>query len=211
MNHRQTARPAALCGLLLAGGKSTRMGQDKASMVMGEAGLTQTRHALALLRPVCQRIYLSLREGQSVPEGGEGIAVLRDSADAKGPLCGIFAAFREEPRAAWLVMACDLPFVTAEALGHLVESHRERPEQPFVAYANPLDGLPEPLCAIYGPAALPALQRHATRGNFSPRRIMMEEKTLVLDLPPQSLASLTNINTPADIAFAAELSPPRQP
>jgi molybdopterin-guanine dinucleotide biosynthesis protein A len=186
--------------MVLAGGKSSRMGRDKASMVIGGDGLTQTRRALALLRPLCQSAYLSLREGQAVPEGGAGVRVLFDSGDAEGPLCGILAAFREAPAAAWLVMACDLPFVTPEVLACLVECHREQPRQPFVAYANPLDGLPEPLCAIYGPASLPILQSHAARGNFSPRRIMTEEKTLLLDLPPRPVASLTNINTPEDIA-----------
>jgi molybdopterin-guanine dinucleotide biosynthesis protein A len=200
MNHGQTYRPAPLCGLLLAGGKSTRMGRDKASITIGGHGLTQARHALELLGPCCERTYISLREGQSAPQGGEGVPVLRDSDEAEGPLCGMLAAFREAPAAAWLVMACDLPFVTPKVLARLVECHREQPGQPFVAYANSHDGLPEPLCAIYGPAALPILQKHAARGNFSPRRIMTEENTLLLDLPAGSAISLININTPQDVA-----------
>lgn len=191
---------ATLCGMVLAGGKSSRMGRDKASMVIGGGGLTQTRRALGLLGTLCERTYVSLREGQSVPEGGEGVPILRDSGDAEGPLCGILAAFREAPAAAWLVMACDLPFVTSEVLARLVECHREQPGQPFVAYANSCDALPEPLCAIYGPAALPILQKHAARGNFSPRRIMIEEHIVFLDLPAGSAASLSNINAPQDIA-----------
>jgi molybdopterin-guanine dinucleotide biosynthesis protein A len=187
-------------GLLLAGGQSSRMGRDKASMIIRGDGLTQARRALGLLESLCERTYISLREGQSAPQGGEGVPVLRDSGDAKGPLCGILAAFREVPAAAWLVMACDLPFVTPEVLARLVECHREQPGQPFVAYADSHDGLPEPLCAIYGPAALPILQKHAARGNFSPRRIMIEEHIVFLDLPAGSAASLSNINAPQDIA-----------
>lgn len=189
-----------LYGLLLAGGQSSRMGRDKASMIIRGEGLTQARRALGLLGTLCERTYISLREGQSVPDGGEGVPILHDSGDAEGPLCGMLAAFREAPVAAWLVMACDLPFVTPEVLTRLVECHREQPGQPFVAYANSHDGLPEPLCAIYGPSALPILQKHAARGNFSPRRIMTEENTVLLDLPAGSAASLTNINTPQDVA-----------
>ncbi len=188
-----------LYGLLLAGGKSSRMGRDKASMIFGSDGLTQARRALRLLGALCERTYISLREGQSVPEGGEGAPVLHDSGDAEGPLCGILAAFREAPAAAWLVMACDLPFIASEVLARLVECHREQPGQPFVAYANSHDGLPEPLCAIYGPAALPILQKHAARGNFSPRRIMTEENAVLLHLPNGSAATLVNINTPQDM------------
>ena len=189
-----------LHGLLLAGGKSSRMGRDKASMIVGGDGLTQARRALVLLGPLCKCVYISLREGQSVPEGGECVPVLHDSGDAEGPLCGILAAFREAPAAAWLVIACDLPFVAPEVLARLVECHREQPGQPFVAYANPRNGLPEPLCAIYGPAALRILRKHAALGNFSPRRIMTEENTVLLDLPAGSAASLININTPQDTA-----------
>lgn len=189
-----------LYGLLLAGGQSSRMGRDKASMIIRGDGLTQARRARGLLEPLCERTYISLRKGQAVPEGGEGVPVLRDSGESEGPLCGILAAFREAPAAAWLVMACDLPFVTPEVLARLVDCHREQPGQPFVAYANSRDGLPEPLCAIYGPSALPILQKHAARGNFSPRRIMTEENTVLLDLPAGSAASLTNINTPQDVA-----------
>ena len=83
-----------LNGLLLAGGKSSRMGHDKASMVLGPDGLTQARRSLGLLLPFCQRVYLSLREGQSVPEGGVGFPVLRDSGEVRGPLRGILSAFR---------------------------------------------------------------------------------------------------------------------
>lgn len=189
-----------LYGLLLAGGKSSRMGRDKASMIIRGDGLTQARRTLGLLGNLCERTYISLRDGQSVPAGGEGVPVLRDSDDAQGPLCGILAAFREAPAAAWLVMACDLPVVTSDVLARLVECHREQPLQPFVAYANSHDGLPEPLCAIYGAAALPILQKHAARGNFSPRRIMTEENSVLLHLPNGSAATLVNINAPQDMA-----------
>jgi molybdopterin-guanine dinucleotide biosynthesis protein A len=188
-----------LYGLLLAGGKSSRMGRDKASMILGADGLTQARRARGLLETLCQRTYISLREGQSVPEGGEGVSVLRDSSDAEGPLCGILAAFREEPAAAWLVLACDLPFVTAEVLDGLAVRHCEAPWKPFIAYSNVLDGRPEPLCAIYAPAALPVLLRYAAHGNFSPRRIMTEENAVLLHLPNGSAAALVNINTPQDM------------
>lgn len=189
-----------LNGLLLAGGKSSRMGRDKASMIIGHGGLTQASRALDLLRLFCQRTFLSLGEGQPLPEGGLGLPVLRDSGKSKGPLRGLLAAFREEPASAWLVLACDLPLVTAEILARLVRRHREKPREPFVAYANPLDGLPEPLCAIYGPSAFPLLQKHATLGNFSPRRILTEENAVLLDMPPGDHTALTNINTPGDVA-----------
>lgn len=101
-----------LFGLLLAGGRSTRMGRNKASMVIGADGLNQGQRAVQGLLPVCQKVFLSLRDAQTAPEGCEHLEIVRDNPSISGPLAGILAAFEREPDAAWLVMACDLPFVT---------------------------------------------------------------------------------------------------
>ena len=183
---RRAARVRGCCSKAkqagLAGGKSTRMGRDKASMVVGDDGMTQAARAIGLLRRFCGRVYISLRDGQSPPEGGEDVPVIRDSKEAEGPLSGILGAFHEAPGAAWLVMACDLPFVSEDVLARLVERFSEESGPAFTAYASPADGLPEPLCAIYGPSAQSVLRRHAARGHICPRHIMAEESVRLLPL-----------------------------
>ena len=191
-----------LHGLLLAGGKSTRMGRDKASMVVGDDGMTQAARAIGLLRRFCGRVYISLRDGQSPPEGGEDVPVIRDSKEAEGPLSGILGAFHEAPGAAWRVMACDLPVVSEDVLARLVERFSEESGPAFTAYASPADGLPEPLCAIYGPSAQSVLRRHAARGHICPRHIMAEESVRLLPLLAADAAALANLNTPDDLAEA---------
>jgi molybdopterin-guanine dinucleotide biosynthesis protein A len=191
-----------LHGLLLAGGKSSRMGCDKASLVLFGGGPTQAQRAVGLLRKFCARTCVSLRPGQAVPEGLEHIPALLDSPLAQGPLSGILAAFEEDPDAAWLVLACDLPFVNGELLALLVARHFVEPATPFLAFASSGDGLPEPLCAIYGPAAWPFLKRHAARGHFSPRHIMAEENAALLQLPEGAAGALMNLNTPQDLEEA---------
>jgi molybdopterin-guanine dinucleotide biosynthesis protein A len=189
-----------LHGLLLAGGQSSRMGHDKALLIIGDRGLSQAAYALALLQRFCAQTFLSLRDGQDIPCGAEGVPVLRDEAAAEGPMAGLLAAFREAPDAAWLVLACDLPFIHSGLLAQLVERHQMEPTLPFVAFAAATDGRPEPLCAIYGPSAGPILARYAARGQFSPRRIMIEESALLLEL--EDAAALSNVNTPQDLAAA---------
>lgn len=193
---------APLFGLLLAGGRSTRMGRDKAAMVLGADGLNQARRGLELLAGVCEKTFLSLRVGQTAPEGCESVEAVRDKPGSGGPLAGILAAFERDPLAAWLVMACDLPFVNREVLGRLVSARRE--ESAFLAYASATDGLPEPLCAIYEPAAREILEAHAARDHRCPRHILIEEKTPLLELPSSSRRALENMNTPEDIARATE-------
>jgi len=182
------------------------MGRDKASLVVGQGGLSQAGRALGLLRQFCPRTYLSRREGQDIPVGAEGALVLRDEPDSEGPLAGLLAAFRAEPEAAWLVLACDLPLVHAGLLARLVSVHERESDLPFVACANPRDGLPEPLCAIYGSLAGPILARYAARGEFSPRRIMIEEKAVLLDVIGEDVEALTNVNTPQDLAAARAMA-----
>jgi hypothetical protein len=69
--------------LLLAGGRSSRMGRDKASLVIVEGELSQAGRALGLLRQFCAETYISPRDGQDVPLGAEGVLVLRDDPGAK--------------------------------------------------------------------------------------------------------------------------------
>ncbi|NDC01011.1 MAG: hypothetical protein EBZ83_06295, partial [Verrucomicrobia bacterium] len=71
---------------------------------------------------------LSLRAGQAAPAGAEQAPVIRDSDEAQGPLAGILGAFREAPLAAWLILACDLPFVSEALLANLVARFREKPD-----------------------------------------------------------------------------------
>jgi molybdopterin-guanine dinucleotide biosynthesis protein A len=194
----------SLKGLVLAGGRSLRMGRDKASMVFGPDDTTRVKQASALLRRYCTQTFLSLRAGQPLPNGAEGMEVLADMPGAQGPLCGILAAFHRDCSAAWLVLACDMPFVTEKVLSHLVDQRQVPGKSPFLAFASGEDGLPEPLCAIYEPAAFPILERHAKRGHFSPRSIMVEEKTLTISLPLELGNALASFNSPTDLAkFAA--------
>jgi molybdopterin-guanine dinucleotide biosynthesis protein A len=172
-------------------------------MVLGSGGLTQAGRSLGLLRQFCGPVFLSLRDGQQPPGGGGDAPVLRDAPGVPGPLSGILAALREAPGAAWLVMACDLPLVGPVVLARLAGRYAEDPSLPFVAYASVSDGLPEPLCAIYGPSARPVLERHAARGHFCPRHILREENALLLPLPEAEADALTNVNTPQDLAGTA--------
>jgi molybdopterin-guanine dinucleotide biosynthesis protein A len=179
------------------------MGRDKASLVVHADGRTQAANGLALLEQVCARVFLSLREGQEKPAGCEDVEVLRDSAGFGGPLAGILTAFEHSPESAWLVLACDLPFVSERVIaGLLAERERTGGASPFIAYASASDGLPEPLCAIYEPPARAILAAHAARGHFCPRHIMKDENALLLNLPDDAREALENVNTPQELEAA---------
>jgi len=179
-------------GLVLVGGKSQRMGRDKALLTYsGEQ--TQLERTAGLLQQVCTQVFVSQRKEQAfdTPDGSEAIF---DSIDAaKGPLCGILSAMQAHPAAHWLVLACDLPYLQVATLEKLI-AHFERSEPHLTAYRSTHDGLPEPLCALYPSgcdAELLALSKEL--GKSCPRKLLIvKEAALVEQDDPHSL---DNINT----------------
>ncbi len=179
-------------GLVLVGGKSQRMGRDKALLSYdGEA--TQLERTAGILQQVCPRVFISQREEQNFPTPN-GTEAICDSVDAaKGPLCGILSAMHAHPNAHWLVLACDLPYLQVATLKKLITKFRQAAPQ-LIAYRSTHDGLPEPLCAIYpigSDVGLLALSQEL--GKSCPRKLLIvKEAALIEQDDPHSL---DNINT----------------
>lgn len=178
-------------GLLLVGGKSQRMGQDKA--LLRYAAETQLERGVALLQSVCAQVAISQRPEQDYPRP-KGTISIHDQIDRiKGPLCGILSAMRAYPQAHWLVMACDLPHVDGATLQTLIQEFESTAPQ-LTAYKSSHDGLPEPLCALYPAGADQALLTRAQQlGKACPRKLLiMEQARLIEQSDPRSL---DNFNT----------------
>ena len=173
-------------GLVLAGGRSTRMGRDKATLEY--RGRPQVDVARDLLAGVCARLWVSCRPDQQGLTG----ALLHDRYDNIGPLAGILTAMDAHPDAAWLVLACDLPFLDRATLEFLV-AHRDA-TKPATAFRGRIDGLPEPLCAIYEPAMRAILHQFVREGLTCPRKALIRSGTHLLDLP--NPFALENANRP---------------
>lgn len=191
----------AIHGIVLAGGRSRRMGSDKAALLHPD-GRPLARRAVDLLADAgCARVVVSLRHDQEVPPGIESLAerdgttIARDPVGGSdGPLSGMLASMRLHPAADWLVVACDLPRLDKETLRHLVAS--KQPGDQFVCYRSEFDGLPEPLCALYTAAALPALEEAFAGGIRCPRKILNQHQARMLE--PITSRALENANTPED-------------
>ncbi|MCH8528711.1 MAG: molybdenum cofactor guanylyltransferase [Kiritimatiellae bacterium] len=184
-----------LTGLVLAGGKSRRMGRDKALLEFH--GKPQALVAAEMLRPHVDEVYLSCRPDQYADDAFSGLPRLTDPAEGMGPMGGMLAAFLHKPDAAWLVLACDLPLLTPETLDTLLRGRE--PGLAMTAFVSAFDGLPEPLCTIYEPAALPFLEAARDSGHLCPRKILIRnpEQVKLLKLPEGN--PLDNINAPEDL------------
>jgi molybdenum cofactor guanylyltransferase len=178
-----------LYGLLLTGGRSTRMKRDKARLEYG--GKPQLDRAMQLIAPFVSRAFVSVRAEQRDDPQRNAYETIADLRNDLGPLGGIQAAFQRHPSHAWLVLACDLPFLDAATVRHLIE--RRATSRLATAYRSAGNGLPEPLCAIYEPASRASLEEWIAQGLNCPRKWMIRGDVELLDLP--NAHALDNVNT----------------
>ena len=184
------ARP--LYGLLLTGGASRRMGQDKALLNYGDQ--PQLLAAYQLLETVVERAFVSVREDQRNEQTRRQLPQIIDQLADIGPAAGILAAHARYPDAAWLVLACDLPLLNRETL-HALLAARDV-SRDATAFASAHDGLPEPLCAIWEPSAIEALAASVAAGRVCPRKGLLSIDTQLID--PVDPQALDNANSPGD-------------
>jgi molybdopterin-guanine dinucleotide biosynthesis protein A len=193
---------APLRGLVLAGGSSSRMRRDKATLIYG--GRPQLDRAIELAARHVEAVFVSVRPAQAQEPSRAGRALIVDSIAGEGPIVGIRSALAAQPEAAWLVIACDLPFLSDAALAELIA--QRDPHSIATAYRSAHDGLPEPLCAIWEPAAGQALAAFQGAGTLCPRKFLMRHPLRLLE--PRDTRALDNINTPEEYAQARGLLEP---
>jgi molybdopterin-guanine dinucleotide biosynthesis protein A len=184
-----------LYGLVLAGGKSVRMGNDKGVMLWH--GKEQRYYMAHMLEKLCSEVCISCRAEQqdSISNHFETIA---DNYEGAGPLIGILSAFKAYPQAAWLVVACDLPLLDLATLEYLVQ-HRDK-ACIATTFKSPHDGLPEPLITIWEPASFDVLKAHIAEGYSCPRKALIKNEGRVKMLTAPNTDALLNANTPEDVA-----------
>ena len=189
-----------LYGLVLAGGRSVRMGNDKG--LMAWHGKEQRYYMADLLRAFCKDVFISCRPEQE-PEISSAYKTLPDNYEGAGPAVGILTAFKSKPDAAWLVVACDLPLLDEQALKYLV-SHRETAGI-ATTFKSPFDGLPEPLITIWEPAGFEVLKAHIADGYSCPRKALIRNEARVNLLISPNPEALMNANTPEDAGKVKEI------
>jgi molybdopterin-guanine dinucleotide biosynthesis protein A len=180
-----------LYGLLLSGGASQRMREDKAALAY--RGEPQLLRAWRLLETATERCFLSVRDSQRDDFVRAGLPQIVDSYDAIGPAAGILSAQERYPEAAWLVLACDLPLLDADTLRWLISARDVGADA--TAFTSRHDGLPEPLCAIWEPSTHALLKQRYDAGSYCPRKTLIQSHTVLLPAPGEAL---DNVNTPEE-------------
>lgn len=177
--------------MVLAGGKSTRMGRDKS--LLDFHGKPQRVYLYDLLSIFCEKVFISCNKSQ-LPEIDPKYHPISDRLGSSTPLNGILSAFSVHPEQSWLTVACDMPFVDQDILHHLV-THRDRARLATCFY-NPEIQAPEPLLTIWEATAYPLLLKFYRKKGHSPKAFLKAHEVAALELPHQKY--LTNVNTLQD-------------
>jgi molybdopterin-guanine dinucleotide biosynthesis protein A len=185
-----------LAGAVLAGGRSTRMGRDKARMVVDGVPLWRRQRGV-LESAGAGRVVVVLRPRQR--SLGRRRDEIRDRLSDHGPMAGLQAALADT-RADWLaVLAVDMPRVDARWFRRL----RRRCRIGTGAVVRTADGY-EPLAAIYPQAALLVVERRLQGGHLALQGLVKElvrrRQMVAVRLPAAALRQAANWNTPADAA-----------
>jgi len=135
-----------LAGLVLCGGKSTRMGFDKSLLQYHAA--PQLYHLHHLLLPFCSHVWISCNQVQAQNiDAGINYIVDDDKFNDIGPMKALLTAFEKFPNNNFLVVGCDYPFINATDIEHLI-SNRKR-EHFASTFYNSTHDLYEPMIGIY--------------------------------------------------------------
>lgn len=193
-------------GLVLTGGLSKRMQRDKATLPYG--GQSQLERAIELLARRVEHAFVSVRPSQNDSIRAR-FAQIVDSQEGLGPIAGIMAAQERYPKAAWLVLACDLPFLDGATLDRLLNMRDPARQATAFRSSHPdpkHNGLPEPLCAIYEPSSRASIIAQVAAGKDCPRKFLINADTKLIHQP--NPRALENVNTPEEYGTAmSSLSP----
>lgn len=185
-----------LFGLVLAGGDSLRMGTNKESL--DYHGEEHFLHLHRLLESICDEVYISTNNS-FYDNYKYDIKPLLDLNEYHGPYNGIMSAHQKYPEVAWLVLACDLPFLEKEDLLALVKSRN--PEKPATAFTSDTTRSPEPLICIWEPHGLQmALNFIQKTGDISPKNFLKQAGVELVFIKNDE--KLFNANTIEDYEFA---------
>lgn len=187
---------APLKGLVLCGGFSTRMQEDKSKIAYH--GMPQWQYLVTLLQPFLEEVYLSCRPEQQADFSYPYL--IPDNVPYGGPSAGLLSAHLLQPQTAWLVLACDLPLISRQSLELLLQSRDAN--KAATSFISSFNQSPEPLIAIWEPAGLDILAENVATGKSCPRKTLLNSDIHLLQNPYE--AEQFNANTPEEKAAAIQ-------
>ncbi len=187
---QEDAKVADLKLLILAGGKSQRMGHDKGKI--DYHGEEQRKYLYAQLGDLVEEVHISCRQDQV--EELAGYKTISDKFVGLGPFGAIASAFMADPNSAWIVVPCDLPLLTKKEIEFLI--NKRDPYKFGTAFLNNETQFPEPLISIWEPKMYLQMLSFLTQGYSCPRKVLINSDVKLIEVADQKF--MMNVNTPKD-------------
>ncbi len=184
----QTHLPPLL-GVVLCGGQSVRMGEDKAFITYHQQ--PQYAHVFGLMQSYCNNVLLSCNAAQK-QQFNQSYPCVIDNAtfENNGPLTGVLSVFEQHEQQALLVIGCDYPHFTLADMKSLVNARE--PEYDVVCYYNTESEFNEPLLAIYEPSCAKRLKEFWQSGQSSLNHFLKTVRTK--RITPAHVFNLTSVD-----------------
>lgn len=193
-----------MTGIILAGGKGSRLGRSKALQVIG--GKSAIQRVVDSLSAVTTRIIVATANGEAIPCSSTAeMITVADIYPGRGPLAGIHSGLTASTSSRAVVVGCDMPFLSPGLLDYMC-----RVSPGFDAVVPRMDEKVEPLCAVYSRSCLPTMQRLLERHELMINRVFSMVKVRYVGedeidrFDPEHL-SFFNINSRQDLERAERL------
>ena len=188
-------------GIILAGGRSQRMGTNKALLPLpGQPSETFLSHLTSTLAPLCTEVLIVARDpAQFAHVARPPARIIFDEKPGGGPLMGLYSGLNAVQSPASLVVAVDMPFAQPTLLTFLLSHYQEN-----TLLVPVVEGVPQVLLAIYPRSTLPLIETLLKQGKRAPRALLEVapvryiEEAQLREVDPQ-LRSFVGINTPDDL------------
>ncbi|ADV45290.1 molybdenum cofactor guanylyltransferase MobA [Nitratifractor salsuginis] len=182
--------------VILAGGRSSRMGEDKALLPFGECS-TLAEYQYRRLQALFPRVWLSSKEDKFPFQA----PIIEDRGSVHSPLVALRSLLSRIPAEAAFILGVDLPFVDERVIETLKAQYNRHPKAEAVIPRSPR-GV-EPLCGIYTTALLPRIEAHLAAQNHKLQELLASEG--VIEVPFESEEPFLNLNRPEDYKRALAL------
>jgi molybdopterin-guanine dinucleotide biosynthesis protein A len=180
-------------GIILSGGKSIRMGQDKAFLLLGDKPLVEK--VINAFGELFEQVLVVTNNPEKYGEYRQKLTIKEDVIPDKGPLGGIYSGLLSSQNVYNFIIACDMPFLNRELLAYIVNQAKN-----FDAVIPEYKGRLNPLFALYSKDCIPEFKKQISQDNLKIRNFIGDMNAKILPsaevekLDPQGL-SFTNINT----------------
>jgi len=171
-------------GVIMAGGKSSRMGSDKGLLPF--RGKLLIQYSIDLLKSFCSELLIST---QNEEYAQFGIPLVKDEIPDCGPIGGIHSALKASKNNYIVAIGCDMPFVTTSTIQLLMEK-----VEAYDCIVPSVNGKLEPLCAIYSKSLIDKIEENISNGEFAMNRLIKGSKHLLIIFEENS-PDFKNINT----------------